>query len=584
MRWRRMVGAPGLGGCGTRYSELVTGWHPLMLVSLVIRDVVLIERLVLAFRPGLGVLTGETGAGKSILLDALGLALGARGDSGLVRRGAEQAAVTAEFQVPDSHPVFGVLRDQGLDSADTLTLRRVISVDGRSRAFVNDQPIGVALLRRLGEELVEVHGQFDSHGLLDPRTHGGVLDAYADLETMAARVAAAWRAWRQVEQARVQAAVDADRARAEEDWLRHAVAELDQLEPCPGEEKGLAETRAVLMHREKLMEAINAAYADLGGERGAERAVAGALRQLGRAADKAGGRLDPVIAALDRAGAELAEGVSLLRGVSADLEIDGGTLDTVEERLFALRAAARKHSVDVDGLAGLRTDLARRLALIEDQGSVLSRLAREAGVARSAYLEAAEALSRQRRDAAGRLDGALARELPPLKLERARFVTSAEALLEGEWGAAGIDRVSFKIATNPGASPGPLNKIASGGELARFMLALKVVLARTGSVPTLIFDEVDAGIGGAVAAAVGERLERLGSEVQVLVVTHSPQVAARGAGHFKVRKSHQGDVVTTDVVELDGAARTEEIARMLSGAHITPEARAAAAALMNGQA
>ena len=553
-----------------------------MLVSLVIREVVLIERLTLAFRPGLGVLTGETGAGKSSLLDALGLALGARGDSGLVRRGAEQAAVTAEFQLPDSHPVFAILQEQGLDGADTLTLRRVINADGRSRAFVNDQPIGVTLLRRLGEELVEVHGQFDTHGLLDPRTHGGVLDAYAGLETAAAQVGAAWRAWRQVEQARTQAAADAGRARAEEDWLRHAVAELDQLAPHEGEEKELAETRSVLMHREKLMEAINAGYADLGGERGAERAVAAALRQLARAADKAGGRLDPVIAALDRAGAELSECVSLLREVSRELEVDGGNLETTEERLFALRAAARKHSVEVDRLHILRDEMAGRLALIEDQGDSLTRLAREAASARAGYLEAAKALSAKRRAAALLLDQAVARELPPLKLERARFVTVADQLAEGEWGGAGIDRVAFQIATNPGAPPGPLNKIASGGELARFMLALKVVLARTGSVPTLIFDEVDAGIGGAVAAAVGERLERLGREVQVLVVTHSPQVAARGAGHFMVRKHHQGEAVSTDVVELDGKARQEEIARMLSGAHITPEARAAAAALIKG--
>ena len=371
-----------------------------MLVSLVIRDVVLIERLTLAFRSGLGVLTGETGAGKSILLDALGLALGARGDSGLVRRGAEQAAVTAEFQLDGGHPVFELLREQGLDSADTLTLRRVIGADGRSRAFVNDQPIGVTLLRRLGEELVEVHGQFDTHGLLDPRTHGGVLDAYAALATDAARVGAAWRAWRQVEQARVQAANDAGRARAEEDWLRHAVAELDQLAPREGEESALAETRSVLMPREKLMEAINAAWADLGGDRGAERAVAAALRQLARAADKAGGRLDPEIAAHDRAGAELSVGVSMLREVSRELEIDGGNLETTEERLFALRAAARKHSVEVERLPALRDEMAGRLALIEDQGDTLTRLAREAAFARAGYLEAAKALSARRRAAA----------------------------------------------------------------------------------------------------------------------------------------------------------------------------------------
>ncbi|MEI8394187.1 MAG: DNA repair protein RecN [Rhodospirillaceae bacterium] len=557
-----------------------------MLVSLTIRDVVLIERLPLSFQPGLCVLTGETGAGKSILLDALGLALGARGDSGLVRRGAEQAAVTAEFQLAETHPVFALLREQGLDDGPAeggrLTVRRVVGTDGRSRAFVNDQPIGVALLRRLGEELVEVHGQFDTRGLLDPRTHRGVLDASAGLETEADQVAASWRAWRQVEQARVRAEADIARARAEEDYLRHAAAELDELTPRTGEEQELAETRAVLMHREKLLEAINGAYADLSGERGAERAIAAALRQLGRAAERAGGRLDEVIAALDRAASELSEGVHLLRSASADLDGEGTNLETVEERLFALRAAARKHSVEVDRLPDLREDFVRRLALIEDQGDELTRLAREAALCRTKYVDTARSLSARRRDAAGGLDAAVARELPPLKLDRARFTTVVEALVESEWSAAGIDRVAFEVATNPGAPAGPLSKIASGGELARFMLALKVVLARTGTVPTLVFDEVDAGIGGAVAAAVGERLERLGREVQVLVVTHSPQVAARGNGHFQVQKSVIGERTVTDVVELKGKQRQEEIARMLSGAQITPQARAAAAALIKG--
>ena len=551
-----------------------------MLVSLAIRDVVLIERLNLSFRAGLSVLTGETGAGKSILLDALGLALGARGDSGLVRRGADQATVTAEFQLPDTHPVFEILREQGLEGADTLTLRRSINSDGRSRAFVNDQPIGVTLLRRLGGELVEVHGQFDTHGLLDPRTHGAVLDAYGGLGSETARVAAAWRAWRQVERARTAAEADIGRARAEEDYLRHAVAELDQLAPKDGEERHLAETRAVLMHREKVMEAINGAHAELGGDRGAERAIAAALRQLGRAAERAGGRLDEVMAALDRASAELAEGVALLHSAARDLEGDGGDLETIEERLFALRAASRKHAVNVDELAALRDGLARRLALIEDQGDDLTRLTREADQGRAHYLELAQGLSVRRRAAAERLDAAVAHELPPLKLERARFVTLAESVAEAEWGAAGSYRVAIQVSTNPGAPAGPLNRIASGGELSRFMLALKVVLARTGSVPTLVFDEVDAGIGGAVAAAVGERLERLGREVQVLVVTHSPQVAARGSGHLQVRKAIKGERVSTDVVELDIVERREEIARMLSGAEITSEARAAAAQLI----
>lgn len=555
-----------------------------MLASLTIRDVVLIERLALGFRKGLCVLTGETGAGKSILLDALGLALGARADSGLVRHGADQASVTAEFDLSGDHPALAILKEQGLDPEERLVVRRTVSADGRSRAWVNDQAVGVGLLKRLGEELVEVHGQFDTHGLLNPQTHRSVLDAYAGLAAQAAQVAAAHRAWRQVEDARANAAAEIARARSEEEYLRHAVAELDALAPKPGEEEDLAETRAVLMHREKLVDALNAAFGDLSGDRGVERALASAIRTLSRIADKAGGKLDPVIAGLDRAAAEASEAIAGLQAVSADVDMDPQALEKLEERLFALRAAARKHGVDVDALAGLRKDMADRLLLIEDQGDLLSRLAREAEAARAAYRKAAEALSAARQEAAGRLDKAVASELTPLKLEKAKFRTLVEPLAdEADWTAAGLDRVAFQVATNPGSPPGALNKIASGGELARFMLALKVVLAQTSTVGTLVFDEVDTGIGGAVAAAVGQRLETLGNGLQVLVVTHSPQVAARGTIHLKVQKSVTGEQVTTGVVELDGDDRREEIARMLSGATITAEARAAADSLIAGR-
>ncbi|ACI98039.1 DNA repair protein RecN [Rhodospirillum centenum] len=553
-----------------------------MLVTLSIRDVVLIDRLTLAFRPGLCVLTGETGAGKSILLDALGLALGARGDSALVRHGAEQAAVTAEFDLsghPD-HPALGILREQELEAEDTLVLRRTVSADGRSRAFVNDQPVGVTLLRRLGETLVEVHGQFDTHGLLDPRTHLGLLDEYAGLGDAARATAGAWRDWRQADQARQQAAEDAARARAEEEYLRHAVAELDSLDPREGEEAELAEKRVTLQHRERLIEAINGAHAELSGDRGAERGLAASLRLLARIADKAGGRLDPVIQVLDEAAAEVAEAARALQALSADIDLDGGSLETIEERLFALRAAARKHSVEVDGLAGLRAEMARRLALIEDQGDLLQRLAKQAEDARTRFAAAARELSAARAKAAGRLDRAVAAELAPLKLEKARFVTRVAPTEEAAWGPHGIDDVSFTVATNPGAPPGPLAKIASGGELARFMLALKVVLAQLGTVPTLVFDEVDTGIGGAVADAVGERLARLGRALQVLVVTHSPQVAARGGHHWQVRKKAAAGRTVTEVAALDAAQRREEIARMLSGAEVTDAARAAADSLL----
>ncbi|CBS87163.1 DNA repair protein RecN [Azospirillum lipoferum] len=557
-----------------------------MLVSLTIRDVVLIERLSLSFRKGLCALTGETGAGKSILLDALGLALGARADSGLVRHGADQASVTAEFELSGDHPAFAILKEQGLDadSGDgSLVIRRTVNTDGRSRAWVNDQPVGVGLLKSLGAELVEVHGQFDTHGLLNPQTHRSVLDAYAGLSAQAAQVAAAYRAWRQVEDARHSAAADIARARSEEEYLRHAVAELDALAPKAGEEAELSETRAVLMHREKLVDGMNAAYAELSGDRGVERALSSAIRTLSRIADRAGGTLDPVIAALDRAATEAGEAIAALQAVSSGVDMDPRALEKLEERLFALRAAARKHGVDVDALAALREEMAGRLLLIEDQGDLLAKLAKEAEQARTTFHKAAEALSAARREAAGRLDVAVAGELAPLKMEKAKFRTLVEPLDEPEWNASGIDRVAFQVATNPGSPPGALNKIASGGELARFMLALKVVLAQTSTVGTLVFDEVDTGIGGAVAAAVGERLETLGHGLQVLVVTHSPQVAARGAVHLKVQKSQKGEQVTTGVAELDGDERREEIARMLSGATVTAEARAAADSLIAGR-
>ncbi len=551
-----------------------------MLIGLSIRNVVLIERLDLTFAGGLCALTGETGAGKSILLDALGLALGGRSDSALVRHGAATASVTAEFEPPPAHPVVALLREHDIDIAHTLILRRTVSGDGRSRAFVNDQPVGVALLRRIGEMLVEVHGQFDARGLLDARTHGAALDAFGGLEPRLREVAAAWRGWRQVEQRRADAAEEAARARTEEDYLRHAMAELDALEPETGEEDRLAERRAMMMHREKLIEAITASVDQIGGDRGAERALGAAQRHLQRVADKAAGRLDPILDGIDRAAAEAADALTSLQSLATDIDLDVGELERLEERLFALRAAARKHGVDVDRLADLRTELAGRLALIEDQDSRLSRLAKEADLARTAYVATADGLSAARGAAAVELDRAVAAELPPLKLDKAQFATAVTPQPEDAWGPSGGDRVMFQVVTNPGSQPGPLNRIASGGELARFMLALRVVLARTGSAPTLVFDEVDSGISGAVAAAVGDRLQRLGRHVQVLVVTHSPQVAAHAGHHWRVRKASRADHTETTVAALAAGERREEIARMLSGARITDQARAAADSLI----
>lgn len=553
-----------------------------MLAALAIRDVVLIDRLDLAFAPGLSVLTGETGAGKSILLDALGLALGARADSGLVRHGREQASVTAEFDPPPGHVIDAILAEADLEPRDgPLILRRVVAADGRSRAYVNDQPTSVSLLRRLGDALVEIQGQFDQRGLMDPATHRDTLDAFAGLGRQAASVRSAWQAWRDTAARHAESRAALDQARAEEDWLRHAVDEFDRLAPADGEEQRLSETRTVLANAEAVLSAMNAAAGALAGEdSGADSAVAQAQRALGRIADRAGTRLDAAAAALERAAAEIQEAVAELQSAADDIEADSGRLADIDDRLHALRDLARKHGVEPDDLPRLHRAMVDRLAALDADGGSLAALAEAERRARASYVAAAETLSQGRGTAAGRLDAAIAAELPPLKLEKARFATAVERLDEPRWGPDGLDSVGFRVSTNPGAPPGPLNRIASGGELSRFLLALKVVLAESSPVPTLVFDEVDAGVGGAVAAAVGERLARLAGRLQVLVVTHSPQVAAQGAHHWHVEKRAAGEVVSTTVAALDQAARQEEIARMLSGAAVTAEARAAAHSLL----
>jgi len=551
-----------------------------MLLGLSIRDVVLIDRLDIAFQPGLTVLTGETGAGKSILLDSLGLALGARSESGLVRQGANQLSVTAEFSLSANHPALAILAEQEMDPTQDLMLRRVVSSDGRSRAFVNDQPVSVGLLRRLGDSLVEIHGQFESHGLLDPTTHRAVLDASGGLDVAAVRSAHA--AWKTAAKAKREAEEALAKAKTEEDFLRHAVEELNALAPSPGEESSLAEKRAVMMHGEKLVEGMNSAIQYLSGKGDVEASLRSAQRALERVADKAEGRLDEVIAALDRAADEASEARTLLDRASASIDLDPRALEKVEERLFALRAVARKHGVAVDDLATLRDKMAGELSALEAGDSGLAKLAAVEKAAKTAYAEAAKSLSRARVEAAARLDQAVAAELPPLKLDRARFQTRVAPMEESDWSETGMDRVAFEVATNPGSAPGPLGKIASGGELSRFMLALKVVLARVGTVPSIVFDEVDSGIGGAVAAAVGERLARLSSDLQVLVVTHSPQVAAKGTNHWHVAKGDDGQGGTvTRVAPLQPSQRREEIARMLAGSEVTDQARAAAESLLS---
>ena len=560
-----------------------------MLVSLSIRDVILIDRLDLSFHAGLSVLTGETGAGKSILLDALGLALGARAEAALVRRGAGQASVAAAFELADDHPAWGLLKDQGLARETPLLLRRTLSADGRSRAFVNDQPASVGFLRELGDSLVEIQGQLDQHGLLDAATHGAALDAFGGEAGLNERVRGTYKTWRQALAAGTAFAAELEAARRDEAFLRHALAELEGLGAKPGEEAALAEERTLLMHREQVVEALNAAAAILSGEPagrgdGIEAALGRARRQLERAAEKVAGRLDPALAALERAGVELAEATAALAALGSAIDAEPGRLEAVDERLYALRELARKHRVPSDGLAALGETFQHRLAAIDAREEARRQHEESVAAAREAYLGAAATLSKARGEAAGRLDRAIMAELPPLKLERAKFATRLVPLAEVAWGEEGIERVAFEVATNPGTPLGAIAKIASGGELARFMLALKVVLSRMSSAPTLVFDEVDSGIGGATAAAVGERLQRLGRELQVLVVTHSPQVAARGAHHWRVSKRQGGrgkeEETLTRVEELAAAARREEIARMLSGRRVTDAARAAADSLI----
>jgi DNA repair protein RecN (Recombination protein N) len=560
-----------------------------MLAHLSIRDFVLIDRLDLGFAAGLSALTGETGAGKSILLDALGLALGGRADAAGVRKGAAGASVSASFEVDASHPALALLAEHGLalpEDGAPLILRRVLAGDGRSRAFANDQACSVGLLRQLGGMLVEIHGQFDTHGLFDPATHAGLLDAWAGLGRDAASVASRYGEWAAARQALADTQAAIAKARLEEDYLRHALAEFETLAPQPGEEKTLAESRAILQGREKLAEALAEARGELEGQRGVESALRAAQRSLERVAAHAGERFDRAIAALDRAASEAMDAAAEIEAAGDALSEGGADLDKTEERLFALRALARKHRTGVDALADLQAGIAGKLAALDDGEAGLKKQAQAEAAAKASYLAAAKALSAARQIAAGKLDKALAKELPPLKLEKARFRTSLSPRAESEWGPNGLDAIAFEVATNPGSEPGPLAKIASGGEMARFMLALKVVLAKAdakrGLVPALVFDEVDAGIGGAVAAAVGERLARLADEAQVLVVTHSPQVAARADTHLKVAKTATAKSAATSVGVLDPAQRREEIARMLSGASVTDAARAAADALLAG--
>jgi DNA repair protein RecN (Recombination protein N) len=548
-----------------------------MLTSLVIRDVVLIEHLELAFAPGLNALTGETGAGKSIMLDALGLALGNRSEAGLVRRGAAQASVTAEFAVGAAHPVWTLLAAQEIVAEGELLLRRVLTIDGRSRAFINDQPASLALVKQVAGLLVETHGQFDVRGLLDRETHRSTLDAYAHLGELAAATGMAWAAWQATRQSVAEATAARDRSVQEEAFLRDSLADLDELDPQAGEEIELEEKRQRLAYHDKIVEGLAAATTALTDT--AEAGLNTARRALDRIAVQAGSVLGPAQEALANAAAELDEANSLLNALLVDDEHDPDSLEKIDDRLFALRGRARRYNVELGALAAFREELRQRLALIETGSEGLAALARLEAGAKAGYVKAAGSLGTARQRAAAAFDKRIAAELPPLKFERARVVTQVETLAESDWGPQGQERVTFLVSTT-GGEPGPLGKIASGGELSRFMLALKVVLAEVSATPVMVFDEVDSGIGGATADAVGERLRVLGETVQVLVVTHSPQVAARAGHQWRVEKRVAGEHLRTEIVALDEAERREEIARMLSGAVVTDEARAAAGRLL----
>ena len=553
-----------------------------MLQSLSIRDIVLIEALDLEFGAGLTVLTGETGAGKSILLDSLGLALGNRADSGLVRQGTEKAQVTASFAPPAAGGKLAAMlaeNDIEIEPGEPLIIKRSVKADGGSRAFINDQPCSATLLRTVGGQLIEIHGQHDDRGLINPKGHRALLDTFAGVDGKAVREA--FDAWQAAKTALEQAREDQDAAERDREYLEHSVAELSKFAPQPGEEQELALERATMMQGEKLTGDLESIRSSFDGSDGGLASLRAAARRLDRIAEDHP-LLKEALDALDRAIIDATDAEDKLNEAAAALSFDPQRLDDMETRLFDLRGLARKHRVEPDQLSNLLDELQAKLTAISDGGKTMEEL--EASLLRSkaAYVAAAEKLRAQRVKAAKALDKAVAGELAPLKLDAARFETLLEELPEEHWNKSGIDRIEFLIATNPGAPLAPLGKIASGGELSRFILALKVALAEEYGLKSIIFDEVDRGVGGAVASAIGDRLSRLSKGAQLLVVTHSPQVASKGDAHMLINKSLSGTVSRTDVRALDDEGRRQEIARMLSGADVTDEARAQADRLLEG--
>jgi DNA repair protein RecN (Recombination protein N) len=557
-----------------------------MLARLSIRDIVLIERLDIEFSRGLAVLTGETGAGKSILLDAFALALGGRGDAGLVRHGAEQGQVTASFDVPKGHPATKILSENGLDDpgiqdSGEMILRRVQLADGRTRAFINDQSVSVQTLKAVGATLVEIHGQHDERALVDAATHRQLLDAFAGLEKEVAALETLWDLRRTANSALDAHRASMERAAREADYLRHAADELKTLKPREGEETTLAERRTIMMQGEKIASDLREAQEAVGGPHSPVPALAAAVRRLERRAANSPALVEPAVKAIDIAINALEEADQHLSAALVAADFDPAELERIEERLFALRAASRKYSTPVDNLAALAAKFVADVALIDAGADQLKKLEAAAAEADQRYGAAAAKLSAARSKSAEKLNKAVNAELAPLKLDRAKFMTQVESDAAAP-GPQGIDRIEFWVQTNPGTKPGPLMKVASGGELSRFLLALKVVLADRGSAPTLVFDEIDTGVGGAVADAIGSRLARLAGNVQVMAVTHAPQVAARADQHLLISKDalDKGKRVATRVNALAADHRREEIARMLAGAEITAEARAAAERLL----
>lgn len=554
-----------------------------MLTALSIRDIVLIDRLDLSFENGLSVLTGETGAGKSILLDALALALGARGDAGLVRKGANQGQVTAVFEVPSDHPVRAFLNEAGVmvDEGEPLILRRMQSGDGRARGFVNDAPVSVQVLRGTGAALVEIHGQHDDRALVDPGAHRDLLDAYGGLQPQVQKLRRLWASWREAKAAHEDATRKLAAIKSEVEYLRHAHEELAKLAPEDGEEDQLVARRQTMMASEKISADVREAFDTLDGPASPLPGLHGLLRRMEKRQTMLPDMMAPVTQALGAAVDQLEEARSALDRAVRAIDFDPRELERTEERLFALRAAGRKYAVPVAQLPKQAELFSQKLVSLDQGEQEVTALAAAVAEAEDTYRQAAAALSKARQKAAAKLDEAIGRELRPLKLGDARFMTKVEADKESAAGH-GIDQVAFWVQTNPGTHPGPLMKVASGGELSRFMLALKVVLADSGSAPTLVFDEIDSGVGGAVSAAIGERLARLARGVQVLTVTHAPQVAAHAGRHYLISKASQAGRAATEVTVLDDSARREEIARMLSGSSVTDEARAHAVKLMAG--